>query len=598
MPQFGVAGDGVQDDTAALQSALDAVSVALGVVDVHVPDGVYMINAVSAGQVQTRNNWIGGGLHPKAGTRLHLSPGAVFKVIPNSSPGYACVYIGPEGDGIEVRGGRIEGDRAGHDYASDPTYTSHEWGYGVVTHGARNITVEGVSFAGFTGDAVYIAAVGNLAYPGLYGEYVPSEQITVRNNVIDGSRRNNISIIGCNGVLIEGNVIASAGTDDGVRDGVAPRFGIDIEGNGEGNADFQTPLNVTVRGNRFVGNVAGAVMNFNGYGAVIESNFADGSISIGHSRETAVRSNILKAGSSAASGISSNTGTSYPANAVISGNIIQGFATGILTQRDRVQIADNHVSDFITAGIAVNAAKGVVVSGNNIFDGSGAGSSLSGISVQTGSEAVVERNRVDNCRIGIRVINGADANVRGNTLVRVATALRTQGIDVTVAFADNDVTVGAWSGGSATHDVHSTDSGVDLAVEGNIFRASISYSVNVQSPGGRTRIARNTFLSEYPTQVYLVGGGHQVIGNTFAVARASGSPAAVRLAGGIDKCLVLNNTLYHSGAVAYAALVSIDSGGASNTRVVGNTVVTASASLVTGTDGGLLVEEGNIAVAP
>ncbi|QPX71666.1 hypothetical protein [Bacillus phage SP8] len=46
--------------------------------------------------------------------------------------------------------------------------------------------------------------------------------------MIDGSRRNNISVTGCEYIILEGNTLTNAG--DG---GVTPKFGIDIEGYGE-----------------------------------------------------------------------------------------------------------------------------------------------------------------------------------------------------------------------------------------------------------------------------------------------------------------------------------------------------------------------------
>lgn len=50
----------------------------------------------------------------------------------------------------------------------------------------------------------------------------------------------------------------------GIYDGTALRFGIDAEGYG-GSIDYEKPLKINIRNNKFVGNVGARFPNFSGY---------------------------------------------------------------------------------------------------------------------------------------------------------------------------------------------------------------------------------------------------------------------------------------------------------------------------------------------
>ncbi len=86
-------------------------------------------------------------------------------------------------------------------------------------------------------------------------------------------------------VTVEECVIEDAGTGNGT----APKFGIDIEGYGEGDVDYEEPINVSIRNNHFSGNVSSSVTNFNGYGISIEGNHSDNTISYGYGTQTVIK---------------------------------------------------------------------------------------------------------------------------------------------------------------------------------------------------------------------------------------------------------------------------------------------------------------------
>ena len=75
----GAVGDGRTDDSAAIQTAIDAVAGTRGAV--LVPDGVYMVNAVEKN------------LRLKSDMTFKLADGAVLKAIPNDATHYAILTI-------------------------------------------------------------------------------------------------------------------------------------------------------------------------------------------------------------------------------------------------------------------------------------------------------------------------------------------------------------------------------------------------------------------------------------------------------------------------------------------------------------------------
>lgn len=275
--KFGAVGDGKTDCTNAINECLKWAK-SMGIHTVWIPNGTYLIDATQNGDpaFPFRN----AGINVPGGIAIKMDAEAVMQVKPNGSWGYSVFYIGGESN-VKISGGAIIGDRDDHTYTPTPRPT-HEWGFGICVEGASRVLIENVRLADFTGDGIIISAGGQ--------DYRPSVDVTVRNCNISRSRRNNISITGCDGVLVEGCNIRDAGTGNGT----APRFGIDIEGYSEGSVFYEKPVNVTIRNNVFKGNVNSAVTNFNGASVLIEGNHADGTISYGYGVKTIIAGNVLE----------------------------------------------------------------------------------------------------------------------------------------------------------------------------------------------------------------------------------------------------------------------------------------------------------------
>ena len=167
---YGAKGDGVTDDTAAIQSALDASSY------VYIPDGTYMINATTS-------------IKPKSNQTIILSNNAILKAIDNSTGDYSILNISNV-ENVYIQGGKIEGYK---DNLSVDT-NGAELGYGINIIASENITIEQMDVSNCWGDSIFIGldrATG-----------VNSCNIKILNCQLHDHRRRGVSLVGCTDVSI------------------------------------------------------------------------------------------------------------------------------------------------------------------------------------------------------------------------------------------------------------------------------------------------------------------------------------------------------------------------------------------------------------
>jgi len=146
---------------------------------------------------------------------------------PNGSS-HSDVFKGENVSNITISGGHITGERYTH------KNNEGEWGMGVGLYSCNNVKIYGVDFTECWGDGVYIGSSDNTT---------KCNNIQIIDCKLYNNRRNNMSIVAGDNVLIDGCEFSYAnGTD--------PQSGLDIETNYESQ-----PCNdISIFNSRFYGN--------------------------------------------------------------------------------------------------------------------------------------------------------------------------------------------------------------------------------------------------------------------------------------------------------------------------------------------------------
>ncbi len=209
---YNAKGDGVADDTSAIQNALNKNN------SVYIPDGTYMINVDQSLRVNSNQT-------------ITMSANAVLKAIPTSSESNAVILVSGVKN-VNISGGRIIGERNSH------KGTTGEWGMGIrIIDGAESITVTNITISDCWGDGIYVG--------GFINEDSVSS-ILIDNVVSDNNRRQGLSITSAKNVIVSNSVFKNT-------NGTAPESGIDIEPNKDQVTEDIKIINTETSGNNGVG---------------------------------------------------------------------------------------------------------------------------------------------------------------------------------------------------------------------------------------------------------------------------------------------------------------------------------------------------------
>jgi len=196
---YGIKADGVTNNTVSIQSLIDRMVIG-DTLHFH-KGGTFMLDAVAAKKLIWKSN-----------INIEISPGATLKVITNNSGNYELFDLSNLSNIRIFGGGRLQGERSTH------TGTTGEWGMGIMMKKSTNIKIEDIQIDDFWGDGIYIGGDG-------YGNQ--SKNIYIRNVHADNNRRQGISVVNVDGLVIEGGSATRT-------NGTAPQTGIDFEPNNNG----------------------------------------------------------------------------------------------------------------------------------------------------------------------------------------------------------------------------------------------------------------------------------------------------------------------------------------------------------------------------
>lgn len=196
--EFGAKGDGVTDDTAAFAAAFAASPV------VYVPEGIYLVDASNAGgcRITSGSNYHLYGEGEKSVIKRFSYNPARANIIFDS--GSASTFI----DGIRISNLKFLGDvqTLGH---------NELYGHMFVLDGVRRVLIENCYFEGPRSDAILFGSG-----PGGPTSERHNFDLVVRNCVFNGvvngvdGGRNAISVIDCDGMLIDGNTFRNWSRND------------------------------------------------------------------------------------------------------------------------------------------------------------------------------------------------------------------------------------------------------------------------------------------------------------------------------------------------------------------------------------------------
>lgn len=208
---------GLTDHTSVINQALIDYEV------VYLTSGTYFVDALTSIEFNDNNSLIGVG---------HVE----VKVIPNDQNSYSAFKIYLK-ENVTIQNINLLGERVEH----DPSLGG-EWGFGIDIRGSKNVLIDRCKITDMWGDGLYIGD-GNKTGG------ITNQLITIKNSIFDNNRRQGISVITANQLLIDNCILQNT-------NGTSPEAGIDFEP----NYDNQMIKNCVVQNTKSLNNAGGGFL--------------------------------------------------------------------------------------------------------------------------------------------------------------------------------------------------------------------------------------------------------------------------------------------------------------------------------------------------
>lgn len=328
---FGAVGDGVTDDTAAIQAAFAVAGY------IYIPDGTYIVDPLSVA----------------SNTTIMMGPNAILKAKAGYGVNDRLLNIIDVSD-VEIRGGTVQMLRA--EYIG----VVNEQRHGIIISGATNVKLIGVTSIDSGGDGIYVGGAN------------PCVNVLLEDCVSDNHFRNSLSITRGDGItVLRGKYANANGTTEAPA---GPWAGIDVEPNAATTLD-----NVVIDGAECYSNNGQGILSSGPSAALIISliirncnihdNLLQG-IKPSYTQYCEITNNNISA--NGGSGIEDTTTTAT--HQQITGNVISNSGGyGIKGFCSNSLIADNQIYTSGSWGIYWQYGQHVSISGNIVNDSTEAG---------------------------------------------------------------------------------------------------------------------------------------------------------------------------------------------------------------------------------
>ena len=285
-------------------------------------------------------------------------------------------------ENVKISGGHLYGFR--HlEGNNDSSYFNHVIN---ITSG-QNITIENVHMSFANEDGLTI----NSARHAYEVDYIPSKNILVKGCTFNSNGRLGLSITDGQDIVIEGNTILNSGVDTPYSPGRAPRYGMDVEPLGHGDAQpLQKVDRVIIRNNYEENSAGGGLILMDGDDITVSGNTFKKGVYVSAASNVRIVDNPLL--STVVVGAQDVYGISRNENIIVSGNTIKDGSAGIQAYNRDLQIFNNEIINC-ALGIQLNALKDSRIYNNRIYSRGKEGDGINAINYV--DNVIIEDNSID-----------------------------------------------------------------------------------------------------------------------------------------------------------------------------------------------------------